>query len=125
MAAWVELATDGRDRALAVVVDVREATALRSVDDRCVHRDAPCLELLACKSGSFVLSERGEEVDRVRELRELDGGNRATACGLFPGLVGVHDLARPRYGLDGHELHPFDMAHDGGSHACMLTNRRR
>ena len=112
----MELAADRRDRPLAGVVDEREAAALGSVDRGRVHGDPAGLELLAGALGVLVVAERGEEVDGVGELRELHGRDRAATRGLFPRLIGMHDLAWPWHGLDRHELHPLDMADDGGSH---------
>ncbi len=116
MTARVELPADRRDRPLTGLVDEREAAALRGVDRRRMHGDSPRLELLAGEPGVLVVAERGEEVNRVGELGQLHGRNRPATRGLLPRLVGVHDLALPRHGLDRHELEPLDMADDGGTH---------
>ena len=124
VAARMELAADRRDRPLTGVVDEREAAALRRVDRRRVDGDPTRLELLPGEPRMLVVSERGEEVDGVGELRELYRRSRPATRSLLPRLVRVDDLARPRHGLDRHELEPLDMAYDGGAHPRMLTNRR-
>ena len=80
---------------------------------RGVHGDAARVELLARPAAELVVAERGEEVGRAVEVRELHGGDRAAAGGLLPRLERVDDLARRGHMLDPDELDPLHVPDDG------------
>ena len=82
--------------------------------------DAARLELLAGAEAVVVAPERGEELHRAVEVRELDGGDRAAPGGLLPGLERVHDLPRFGHVLDPGELHPLDVADHRKLHTSHL-----
>ena len=88
-----QLVAEHRDRPLAVLVDVAERAPLRLGPLRRVDADTGRLELHAGAGAEGVLAERGEEVDLIREPRELERRDRATPARLRPGLGRVHDLA--------------------------------
>ncbi len=100
VAARMELAADRDDRPLATVVDEREAAPLRRVDGARVNGDTARPRARRGERARVVVAEHGEEVDGVRELRELHGGDRASAGGLLPRLVCVDDVPALRDGLD-------------------------
>jgi hypothetical protein len=81
---WAELGPDGRDRPLARVVDVREPAPLRRVHEGSVHDDPAPFQLGLRATSEVAGSEHDEELDGIGELRELRGGDRASARCLFP-----------------------------------------
>ena len=110
------LVADDGDRALAGVVDVRDAAALRLGHPRDVEPQPLRLELVARAPAELVVAERGEERRLAAEVRELNRGDGSAAGRLRPRLGRVDDLARPRHRLDADEVDPFDVPDDCGSH---------
>src|SRR5438093_707480 len=103
------LASDCRDRPLARLVEVDESAPLRSVDRGCMDGDSVPFELRARARSARVAAQRREEVDGVRELRELQRSDRPSPRGLLPGARGVDDLSRTRNRLDRNEFEPLHM----------------
>jgi hypothetical protein len=85
-----------------------------------VHGDTALLELLTGTAAEVVAAERGEEVSRPVEVRELNRGHGAATGRLLPGLERVDDLTRLRHLLDPRELHPLHVPDDGDVHISHL-----
>ena len=86
--------------------------------------DAARLEPARRAPAEVVVGERGEEVARAGEVRELHGGDRAAARGLLPRLARVDDLARPTAAVDARELDPLDMSDNGKLHAPHILRAK-
>ena len=110
------LVADDGDRALAGVVDVRDAAALRLGNPRDVEPKPFRLELVARAAPEVVVAERREEARLAAEVEELNRSDGAAARSLRPRLRRMDDLAGPRHFLDADEVDPLDVSDDGGSH---------
>jgi hypothetical protein len=112
----MQLVAHQRDRALAVLIEVRERAALRLVADRGMDAAAELFQRRPGLLSELVVPDRHEEVDVGSEAHELSGGDRASAGGLLPGVGGGDDLARRGHSLDLCEADPFDVADDRCPH---------
>src|SRR5207302_9554351 len=89
-----EPVADHRDRPLAAIVDERLRAALMLVSPGRMDAQPERRELLERAMPQLVVAQRGEELGRTREPRELHRGNRSAARGLRPPLGCGDDLPR-------------------------------
>ena len=111
-----ELLADHGDRALAGVVEEREAAPLRRVARGDLQPQVQRAQLALRPTAEVVVAERRVERRLRTQTQELTGGNGASARRLRPALEGRHDLPGLGHALDAHEVDPLDVADDGAPH---------
>ena len=117
-----QLRADGRDRPLAVAVDVRDRAARRRLEPLRVDCDAARGQLLDRAMAELVVAEPREEVARAVEPRHLHGHHPAAAGRHGPRVGRVGDVPGLGHLVHEDELDPLDVSDDRASHSATALH---
>ena len=109
------------DRPLVAVIDQGDGAPGLVVADRGVHRESKRRQPAFAGLTQLIVAERREQVARPGELRELHGGDGATACRFIPRLGRVHDLAGSGHAIHEPERDPLHMTDHCDTHPHSLS----